>query len=249
MKVGIFDSGVGGITVLKKAVEELPNIDYIYYSDNLHVPYGTKSKEEVAGYVYEVAEFLMRQGVEAIVIACNTATSIAAHDLRKKYSIPIIGMEPAVKLAIDSLEEGKILVTATNLTLEQEKYKCLVKRVDKQGRVDSLPLPRLVTYAEQGIFSGQKVVNYLEEMLKPYNWTEFSGIVLGCTHFVYYKEVIRKLVPQHVQIFDGNEGTIHHLKEIVMESTEVKETKKGKVTFYYSGKEAPEILETYVKKA
>ncbi|PHV69577.1 glutamate racemase [Sporanaerobium hydrogeniformans] len=248
MKVGIFDSGVGGITVLKKAVEKLPGVDYIYYSDNLHVPYGTKLKEEVAGYVNEVMEFLLSKGVEVVVIACNTATSIAAHNLREKYNIPIIGMEPAVKLAVDSLNKGKILVTATSLTLKEEKYKQLISRVDQEGRVESLPLAHLVTYAEQGIFEDQIVVDYLKEMLAPYDWIQFSGIVLGCTHFVYYKDIFKKILPSYVKVFDGNEGTIQHLKEVISEKEIIDHSKKGQVTFYYSGKEAPNILESYMKK-
>ena len=127
MKVGIFDSGIGGITVLKTAIERLPQVEYIYYSDNLHVPYGTKPKEEVVGYVKDVVRFLVDEGVDAILIACNTATSVAVNELRRMYDIPIIGMEPAVKLALDDNESGKVLVTATPLSLKEEKYKNLIK--------------------------------------------------------------------------------------------------------------------------
>ncbi|WP_242861497.1 glutamate racemase [Cellulosilyticum ruminicola] len=144
MKIGIFDSGVGGITVLKEALKQLPQVEYIYYSDNLHVPYGTKTKEEVLGYVNDVVDILIDEKVDAILIACNTATSIAAHILREKYKdIPIIGMEPAVKLAVDQTKSGRVLVTATPLTLKEEKYKQLVSKVDIQERTDALALPDL----------------------------------------------------------------------------------------------------------
>ena len=132
MKVGIFDSGVGGITVLKQAMELLPQVDYIYYADNLHVPYGTKPKEEVFGYVKEVVELLVSEGAQIIVIACNTATCIAVQRLRALYDLPIIGMEPAVKLALDDNETGKILVTTTPLALKSDKYNHLVASVDKK---------------------------------------------------------------------------------------------------------------------
>ena len=101
MKIGFFDSGIGGLTVLSEALKRLPHHDYLYYADTLHAPYGPKPKEEVRGYIFEAIEFLVRKGADIIVIACNTATSIAVNDLREKYQIPIIGMEPAVKPAIE----------------------------------------------------------------------------------------------------------------------------------------------------
>ncbi len=131
MKIGFFDSGIGGLTVLSEAIKRLPNHEYLYYADTLHAPYGPKPKEEVRGYVFEAIEFLVQQGAQIIVIACNTATSIAIEELRTKYSIPIIGMEPAVKPAIHLKDEMKkrVLVTATPLTLKEEKLHRLIQRV------------------------------------------------------------------------------------------------------------------------
>lgn len=236
MKIGIFDSGVGGITVLKEALRQLPQIEYVYYSDNLHVPYGTKSKEEVLGYVGEVIEVLLNEQVDAIVIACNTATSIAANILREKYkNIPIIGMEPAVKLALDQTEGGRVLVTATPLTLKEEKYRRLVDKVDEHERVDSLALPELVQYAENFEFDKEILKAYFKSKLKDYDLTKYSAIVLGCTHFVYFKDILRDILPAHIGIYDGNEGTVRHLKELLKleHTTNSQETK---VDFYYSGK-------------
>ena len=186
MKVGIFDSGIGGITVLKTAIELLPQLEYIYYSDNLHVPYGTKPKEEVIGYVKDVVAFLVSEGAEAILIACNTATSVAVKELREIYDLPIIGMEPAVKLALDDNAEGKVLVTATPLSLKGEKYKNLVAHLDHKHRVDALPLPELVTFAETKNFDEEMLTTYFKEKLSTLNLDEYVGIVLGCTHFIYF---------------------------------------------------------------
>lgn len=163
MKVGIFDSGVGGITVLKTALKLLPQVDYIYYSDNNHVPYGTKTKEEVLGYVNDVVAFLISQQVDAIVIACNTATSIAVKTLRSRYPVPIIGMEPAVKLAFNHHSDGKVLVTATSLTLKEEKFKNLVNRLGEEERVCTLALPELVTFAEAFMFDEAQIKAYFKE--------------------------------------------------------------------------------------
>ena len=251
MKIGIFDSGIGGITVLKEALTQLPEAEYIYYSDNLHVPYGTKPKEEVFGYVEDVVRFLIKEEVDAIVIACNTATSVAVNELRRRYDLPIIGMEPAVKLALDTCKTGKILATATPLALKEEKFKSLVSHIDEEHRVVPLALPELVLYAENKNFDEAELSQYFTEKFKAYDLSMFSGIVLGCTHFVYFRKILRKLLPEDIQIFDGNEGTVRHLKECVMEQGNVEETllQEGKVTFYYSGEKCTDsiLLNSFLK--
>ncbi len=249
MKVGIFDSGVGGITVLKTALELLPQVDYIYYADNNHVPYGTKTKEEVFNYVNEVVAFLISQEVDAIVIACNTATSIAVRALRSLYNIPIIGMEPAVKLALTHHEEGKVLVTATPLTLKEEKFKSLVNRLGEEDRVCTLALPELVGFAEEFMFDSHQLKAYFKEKLKDYPLQEIRAIVLGCTHFIYFKKILQECLPKHIAIYDGNEGTIKHLKELI-ESEQLMHTQSTpEITFYYSGEkcESNDILNKYLE--
>lgn len=250
MKIGIFDSGVGGITVLKEALKQLPQVEYVYYSDNLHVPYGTKTKEEVLGYVSNVVDILLKEQVDAIVIACNTATSIAADILREKYkNIPIIGMEPAVKLAVEQTKSGRVLVTATPLTLKEEKYKHLVDKVDPHERTDALALPELVQYAERFEFDKAVLKAYFEDKFKTYNLNMYNGIVLGCTHFVYFKNILKEILPEHIKIYDGNEGTIRHLKEL-LHIKEVAPVFNGetKIDFYYSGQKNinRDLLEAYL---
>ncbi len=248
MRIGIFDSGVGGITVLKTAKMLLPNVDYIYYSDNNHVPYGTKTKEEVLGYVKEIVELLVQEEVDAIVIACNTATSIAVTELRKMYSIPIIGMEPAVKLALANHKTGDILVTATPLTLKEAKFNSLVNSLGEQDRVKKLALPELVTYAENLNFDEEVLYKYFDQKFKDVNMESISAIVLGCTHFVYYKAMLKKYLPEHIKIYDGNEGTIKHLKELIGDSPSMHVKKIPQTDFYYSGKKCSNntILDTYL---
>ncbi len=248
MKVGIFDSGVGGITVLKTALKLLPQVDYIYYSDNNHVPYGTKTKEEVLGYVNDVVAFLISQQVDAIVIACNTATSIAVKTLRSRYPVPIIGMEPAVKLAFNHHSDGKVLVTATSLTLKEEKFKNLVNRLGEEERVCTLALPELVTFAEAFMFEEAQIKAYFKEKLKDYPLEEIVAIVLGCTHFVYFKKILKECLPPHITVYDGNEGTIRHLKELIDSEKVMHIRKEPEVTFYYSGKrcESKELLNKYL---
>lgn len=248
MKVGIFDSGVGGITVLKTAIDLLPDVEYIYYSDNLHVPYGTKPKEVVVGYVKDVVKFLVDEGADAILIACNTATSVAVEELRQMYDLPIIGMEPAVKPAIDHNSRGKILVTATPLYLKEDRYRSLIEHVDHEHRATPLPLPELVGFAENKQFDEEMLTKYFMEKLKPFDLSEYVGIVLGCTHFVYFRKFLEKILPKHIKIYDGNEGAVRHLREC-LGITQVDLHAKANVKFYYSGKlcEDNTLLESYLK--
>lgn len=235
-KIGFFDSGIGGITVLYEALKILPNEDYIYYADTLNVPYGPKSKDEVKKHIFDAVEFIVNQGVKAIVIACNTATSVAIEELRSKYGIPIIGMEPAVKPAIEKNTNSnkRVLVTATDLTLKEEKLQNLITKLDSDNIVDLLPLPGLVKFAEKFEFSEEKVLPYLQEQLSNYDLSKYETIVLGCTHFPYYKDMFEKLFTQNINIIDGGSGTTKNLKRILEENNLINEG-RGRITFYNSG--------------
>lgn len=232
MKIGFFDSGIGGITVLYDTLKVLPNEDYIYYADTLNVPYGPKPKDEVKKYIFSAIDFIMEHGVKAIVIACNTATSVAIEELRTKYSIPIIGMEPAVEKNRDI--EKRVLVTATALTLKEEKLHNLIAKLDNEHVVDLLPLPELVKFSEKLEFNEEIVLSYLKEQLSKYDLNNYGTIVLGCTHFSYYKDMFRKLFPLNVNIIDGNIGTAKNLKRILDEMNSLNEG-NGSFTFYNSG--------------
>lgn len=215
MYIGFFDSGIGGITVLYEAIKMLPDVDYIYYADTKHVPYGTKKKEKVKRYIHDAVDFIVGKEVDALVVACNTATSIAIKDLRKKYDIPIIGMEPAVKPAVEICGNKRVLVLATPLTLKEDKFEDLVSKVDSDHIVDSLPMPELVSYAENFNFESKKIESYINDRLSGFDLEQYGTIVLGCTHFVYYKKIFKSILPSHISIIDGNRGTIRHLKNIL----------------------------------
>lgn len=227
MKIGIFDSGIGGLSVLHVAKSLLPHEQFIYYADESHVPYGEKSKEEIVGYVDEIIQFMIDHDAKAIVIACNTATSAAVALMRKKYSLPIIGMEPAVKKAVDLYENKKVLVCATPITVKGEKMMNLVERVDKDHLVDLVALPGLVRFAEKQQFDGQEVMAYLKDALSYFETNEYGSLVLGCTHFNYFKDSFQKLMPQ-VHFLDGNVGTINYL----MKNIEP-ENNNGSIEYYY----------------
>lgn len=236
VRIGFFDSGIGGMTVLHQALRFLPNEDYIFYADTLHVPYGEKPKEEVRQYIFNAADFIANQGVKALVIACNTATSIAVEDLRKKYDFPILGIEPAVKPAVQKCEgkRKKVLVLATNLTLREEKFHNLVKSIDHHDIVESLPLPGLVQFAENFEFSEERVVPYLRDQLSSFDLKQYGTVVLGCTHFPYFKNSLRKLFAEDVDIISGSIGTAKNLRRILEAKNQINEG-TGEISFFKSG--------------
>lgn len=250
MRIGFFDSGIGGITVLHQALRLLPREDYLFYADTLHVPYGEKSKEEVREYILNAADFIARQDIKALVIACNTATSIAVEELRGMYDFPILGIEPAVKPAVQKWGEHrkKILVLATTLTLKEEKFINLVKRLDHHDIVDSLALPGLVRLAEQFEFGENQVMPYLQEALSSLNLLQYGTVVLGCTHFPFFERQFRQLFSDKVDIISGSNGTARHLQRILEARDQLNEG-TGEILFYQSGHrvEDAETLDNYKK--
>lgn len=211
MRVGVFDSGIGGLTVLNEALKENPQAKYIYYADQANVPYGNKTKDEVRALLMEAAEFILSKNVDALLVACNTATSAGIQELRQKFSLPIIGMEPAVKTGLAKDQEKNVLVMATALTLKEDKFKSLLSQMGGEDRVVPLPMPKLVDWAEEMDFSSPRVEAYLKESLEQFDLENFSSLVLGCTHFIYYRPLLNRLLPARIEIIDGNRGTVKNL--------------------------------------
>lgn len=235
--IGFFDSGVGGLSVMKKAIELMPNENYIYYGDSKNAPYGVRNTTEVKKLTFDVVEFLLNKGVKAIVIACNTATSAAVSDLRDEYKdIPIIGIEPALKPAVESDKEGKVIVMATPMTLSEKKFKGLMEKYKNEKEIISLPMPGLVEFIENGILDGEEITEFIDEKLKPYKKFQISTIVLGCTHYPFVKNIIQKIVGEDVDIIDGSLGTSKELKRKLEEKQLLNDSmEKGKIKIYNSG--------------
>lgn len=236
MNIGIFDSGIGGMTLLHQALVMLPNESYIFYADTDNAPYGTKSREQVIVLVDRVMQFMTEHDCKAVVIACNTATAAAAEIMRQKYLMPIIGIEPAVKPAIKESHGRRVIVAATPLTVREEKLQNLVRRVDDTHLVDLLALPRLVEFAERGEFVSDEVEQYLRTAFLPYALEDYAELVLGCTHFNYFKDTLRKILPENVHMIDGSEGTVRQLIH-VLESNKQLENSIRKVRYFSSGRE------------
>ena len=208
----VFDSGLGGITALKEAMKAMPAENFIYYGDTAHVPYGPKDAEDIRGYLDEMMDAIRGFSPKAVLLACNTATVTSADYLRKKYSIPIVGMEPAVKPAIEhDVDRKRILVLSTEGTGKSARLRRLVEKFDDYRLVDILPLPNLVDFAERLEFDSDAVRYDLETILASYPLEEYGALVLGCTHFIWYRALFKELLPDHMEILDGNAATVRQL--------------------------------------
>ena len=234
--IGIFDSGVGGISVLKELQKEMPYENFIFYGDQKNAPYGEKSGDEVRTLSLEAYLFLQKKKVKATVIACNTATSAAARFLRERFSDEIIiGMEPAVKPAALFQEKNtgeedcredesqketvkkRILVMATESTLKGDKLHHLIESLKEQGEYILLPAPGIVRLLEEGKGHGEEMRTYLKELLSPYKIGSISSIVLGCTHFPFVKKEIMDALGYAVPFFDGAKGTARETRHRLAE--------------------------------
>jgi len=205
--VALFDSGVGGISVLGEMLRLMPGESYIYFGDSANAPYGSRSPEEVRALTEQHAAHLLELGAKAIVIACNTATGAAIAHLREKYpALPIIGMEPAIKPAAEAHPGGRILVMATPVTLASEKFRRLMSL--HAGEADIIPVPcrELARMVERGILSGDELDAYLAEVLAPHLHRPADAVVLGCTHYPFVRGAIARAAGTD-NIYDGGPGT------------------------------------------
>lgn len=207
--IGIFDSGMGGLSVLRTARKLLPCEDFLYYGDTAYAPYGTKTPQFVLERSRRVASCLIHEGVKAIVIACNTATGVAAQTLREELTLPIIAMEPALKPASLLRHGGHVLVMATPVTLSQAKFALLMERYG-EGAIP-LPCPGLMDFVERLEMDGERLHAYFDELFAPYREMQIDAVVLGCTHYSFLREAIGTHFLPGTPILDGNEGTVRQL--------------------------------------
>lgn len=252
VKIGIFDSGIGGLSLLHQAMITLPEVDYVFYADVDNVPYGEKTNEQIREYVDNAVGFLVEKGCKAVVLACNTATSAAITYLRNKYQLPIIGIEPAVKPACQHNRDKRIMVVATPVTSKGVKLKNLIMKYDINHKVDVVALPMLVRFAQKDEFNSSNVMNYLNNEFAGYNFGDYSELVLGCTHFNYFKDSFAKLFPSDIEIIDGNIGVSNNLKNTLIKNGiidgEHNSNERGKVEYYYSGRAVDDAELSHIKE-
>lgn len=239
--IGVFDSGVGGISVLRELVATLPNEDFVYYGDSANAPYGEKSRDQVMRLSRSIVDRLLDEGAKAIVIACNTATSAAAAELRADYAhVPIIGVEPALKPATLAPDVERILVMATPITLRLDKYQQLAEKWGGAHEVISAPCPGLAARIEKGNLDAPDLHELIKELVGNYAG-KVDGVVLGCTHYAFVAKQIREVVGD-VPLFDGAHGTALQLQRKLAErGLSTKSGEPGAVEFLSSKQGDDEI--------
>ncbi len=238
------DSGVGGISVLKRAIDALPAENFVYYGDSLYAPYGEKDPAWIRERTSIIVNNLIDQGVKAVVIACNTATSAAADYVREQHpNFPIIGVEPALKPAAISPETGHILVMATPVTIHLQKYQELYNKWSRDLDVSSVVCEGLAGRIEQGNLEGADLHELLESLIGPYRG-KTDGVVLGCTHYPFIHKQIREVLGD-VPLFDGAFGTARHLAHVLEERNLKNDgAQRGRVVLH-SSIESPEQKALY----
>ena len=204
--IAVFDSGVGGLSVLRELVKRMPRENYLYFGDSANAPYGNRTTEQVKELTMQAAQELAGRGIKALVVACNTATAAAIGDLRKAYpELIVVGIEPALKLAADRFPGGRVGIMATQVTLREEKLAHQMERFP-QTRVERIPAPGLVELIEQGQTDTPEVEVLLQSVLAPYVG-KLDALVLGCTHYPFVKDTIARIMGPETVLLDGGEGT------------------------------------------
>lgn len=237
--IGVFDSGLGGISVLREIRKALPHEDLIYYADSGHCPYGGKPRSEIIARADAITDFLLARGVKLIVVACNTATIAAVEHLRATYPLPFIGMEPAVKPAVAQTKTGVVGVLATGAALGGDKFHKLVAQHAQQVRVITQPCPGLVERVESGDLMGEET----RELVKRYVWPlvaqNADTLVLGCTHYPFLRPLIAEVAGPGVNLLDTGEAVARHTRRVLEREGLLSDAMAaGKIEWHGSGDEA-----------
>lgn len=242
LPVAVFDSGVGGISVLRELVRELPYEDFLYLGDSANAPYGDKDTATVRELTLRAIGSLESYGFKAIVVACNTATSAAILKLRRRYAdMPVIGIEPALKPAFDRHPGGRVVVLATDTTLREEKFAKLMAQYSTSGTVVSLPCPGLMEYVERGELDSPALEAYLRKVLAPVLEEQPDAIVLGCTHYPFLRPVLRRIVGETTELIDGSTGTARETARQLRVADLLNPQQQGRVTFLNTSEDADRI--------
>ncbi len=216
--IGIFDSGVGGLTVARAILDQLPNESTLYIGDTARGPYGPKSLAEVRDFSLETLDFLVRQGVKALVIACNTASAAMLRDARERYSIPVIEViQPAVRRAVAATRSGRVGVIGTRATIESKAYLDAFAAAP-QLTIESIACPLFVEFVERGETSGEAITKVAREYLKPMIDTDIDTLVLGCTHYPLLTGVISYVMGNDVSLVSSAEETAKDLYRVLVEN-------------------------------
>lgn len=223
--IGIFDSGIGGLTVVKKMFEILPDYQLLYFGDTARTPYGGRGQEVIKKYAQEDAEFLIKHGAKIIVIACNTASAVAAEDLKKKLSVPVFEVvTPAVDKAIKATKNKKIGVIGTRATINSVIYERLIQEGDNGLKVFSQAAPLLIPLVEEGWLKKPETKTIIKKYLHSLRLANIDTLILGCTHFPLLKDIIKVKIGKSRKLIDPGEEVVLKLKEFLKANKEIEKS-------------------------
>ncbi|MBC2215113.1 glutamate racemase [Listeria welshimeri] len=214
--IGFIDSGVGGLTVVREVLKQLPHEQVYYLGDTARCPYGPRDKEEVAKFTWEMTNFLVDRGIKMLVIACNTATAAALYDIREKLNIPVIGViQPGSRAALKATKNNKIGVLGTIGTVESMAYPTALKGLNRRVEVDSLACPKFVSVVESGEYKSAIAKKVVAESLLPLKSTKIDTVILGCTHYPLLKPIIENFMGDGVSVINSGEETASEVSALL----------------------------------
>lgn len=234
--IGVFDSGIGGLTVVKRLMSVLPKESIVYFGDTARVPYGSKSNETVIEYSIQNTKFLLQKGVKAVVVACNTASSIALDELKNNFDVPVIGMiMPGAQMAVENTQNKKIGVIGTRATISNRAYSKVIKEIDPEIEVFEKACPLFVPLAEEGWTHHKATYEIAEEYLKELRDKEVDTLVLGCTHYPILADVIQEVIGKDVKLIDSGIASSEVVRsELRRIGLETNSAVPGNASFYVS---------------
>lgn len=242
--IGVFDSGVGGLTVVSEIFEILPREDIIYFGDTAHLPYGSKSKEAVTRFSLNIANFLKAQGVKTIVVACNTASSFSLPSLREKIDLPIIGViEPGAQAAIDTTRNFRIGIIGTEGTIKSGAFEEAIRRIDSKAKVFSKACPLFVPLVEEGWLDKPVTFQIAQEYLSPLKKESIDTLILGCTHYPLLKKLLSKIMGDGVYLIDTAEATVKAVAGELRKRNLVREVKRKPVHKFFVSDDPEKFLQ------
>ena len=234
--IGVFDSGLGGLSVLRELRATLPHEDVLYYADSAHCPYGGRPPAYILDRSCTITEELLRRGSKIIVVACNTATSVAVEGLRARFDTPIVAMLPAVKPAARATRSGKVGVLATPRTVTGEALAALIREHARGVEVYPVPSPGLVELVEEGVLSGERVDGALRPLLGPLLERGVDTVVLGCTHYPFLREAIQQMGGPELAVIDSGEAVARRARDVLAANDLLREEPRpGRIEMYTSG--------------
>ena len=232
--IGVFDSGVGGLSILEKIHQLLPDENLIYMADSANAPYGPKGDAFIVERSRQIMDFFVSKNAKVVVVACNTATAAAVNTLREEYEMPIIGMEPAIKPAASESKTGVIGVLATEGTLASDKFVDLKSRFDGKVEIITQPCPGLVEEIEKFETDKATVKKMLQQYIPPLLEKGVDTLVLGCTHYSFIRTLVKEVAGESVAIVDTDDAVARRLK-VVLEEEKITGAEQGVITFFSSG--------------